>query len=129
MKFSFREPHLWRQHALSLVALGRYDHALAVFKEVINLESSSSINCLLAARLCYEHLNLSMEGIEFSMEAKKRELQFSSGLLGRCHLYIGIGYHLHAQGCLLKQEKHDFNNKAMENFKRYKIKKLHLLQS
>lgn len=119
MKFSFGEPHLWRQHALSLLSMGRYDHALAVLKEVIHLEPAKSINCLLAAKLCYEHLNMPSDGVEFSQEAKKRELQFPSGLLGKCHLYVGIGYYLQAQACLLKHEKCNFNTKALENFKRF----------
>lgn len=125
MKFSFGEPHLWRQHALSLLSMGRYGHALAVLKEVIHLESAKSINCLLAAKLCYEYLNMPSDGVDFSLEAKKRELQFPSGLLGKCHLYIGIGYYLQAQACLLKQEKHVYNNKALENFRRFII--LHIL--
>lgn len=117
MKFSFEEPHLWKQHALSLLATGRYGQSLAVLKEVIRLEPNNASNCLLAAKTCYENLNLAVEGTNFSIEAKKKEIQCNSGLLGRCYLYIGIGYYLQAETCLLKKDKDDLTNRALENFK------------
>ncbi|XP_044258625.1 tetratricopeptide repeat protein 7B isoform X2 [Tribolium madens] len=117
MKFSFEEPHLWKQHGLSLLATGRYVHALAVLKEVIRLEPNNSSNCLLAAKICYEHLNLAVEGTNFSIEAKKKDMQCNSGLLGRCYLYIGIGYYLQAESCFLKKDKEDLMNRALDNFK------------
>lgn len=117
MKFSFEEPHVWRQHALSLLATGRYNDALGVLKEVINLEPNLSINCLLAARVCYEHLDLPIEGTNFSIKAKQVELEHNSGLLGRSYLYIGIGYQLQAASLLLKQDKHVLSEKAVANFR------------
>jgi hypothetical protein len=57
MKFSFEEPHIWMQHALCLVTMGQYAHALSVLKEVTRLLPIKVIPCLLAARICYEHLN------------------------------------------------------------------------
>lgn len=117
MKFSFEEPHLWKQHALSLISIGRYDQAIGVLKEVIRLEPSKSINCILAAKLCYEHINLPSEGIEFSKQALEIEMTNSSGLLGRCHLYIGIGYQILANSSLLKTDKQELSSKALENFK------------
>jgi hypothetical protein len=57
MKFSFEEPHVWMQHALCLVTMGQYPHALTVLKEVSRLLPTRVIPCLLAARICYEHLN------------------------------------------------------------------------
>lgn len=118
MKFSFEEPHLWRQHALSLLSIGMYNYALSVLREVIRLEPTNSSNCLLAAKLCYEHLNLAEEGTNFSIEAKNKEMVTPSGLLGRCHLYIGIGYYLQSEGCQLKKEKEEFRLNALNNFQR-----------
>lgn len=115
MKFSFEESHVWRQHALSLITTGRYVDALGIFKEVIRLEPNQSVNCLLVARLCYEHLDLPFEGTEFSMEAKKIEFCHSTGLLGRCYLYIGIGYQLQSKNTNLKQEE-QFNEYALKSF-------------
>jgi hypothetical protein len=57
MKFSFEEPHIWMQHALCLVTIGQYARALSVLKEVTRLLPTKVIPCLLAARICYEHLN------------------------------------------------------------------------
>ncbi|KAK5650974.1 hypothetical protein RI129_002003 [Pyrocoelia pectoralis] len=116
MKFSFEESHVWRQHALSLITAGRYVDALGIFKEVIRLEPNQSVNCLLVARLCYEHLNLPFEGTEFSMEAKKMEFSHSTGLLGRCYLYIGIGYQLQSRNTNLKQEEQVFNECGLKYF-------------
>lgn len=119
MKFSFEEPHLWKQHALSLLAIGRYNQALLILKEVIRLEPHSTIDCLLAAKLCYEHLNMYAEGTAFSEEALKREKLISPSILGRCHLYIGIGYHLQANCSMVKQEKTEFVAQALEHFQAY----------
>ncbi|KAJ8952634.1 hypothetical protein NQ318_020949 [Aromia moschata] len=174
MKFSFEEPHLWKQHALSLISINKYDHALSVLKEVIRLEPDNPSNCLLAAKLCYEHLNLAKEEThpdlpplnqgtirkieaqyremghvrkvpskrqavvdddtklnlllaleenpitpartKFSMEAREKALT-SSALLGRSHLYIGIGYHLQAEACQLKKEKEELRCRALDNFR------------
>ncbi|XP_030746939.1 tetratricopeptide repeat protein 7B-like [Sitophilus oryzae] len=117
MKFSFEEPHLWKQHALASLTIGNYDHALAVLKEVIRLEPNNSSNCLLAARLCFEHLNLPEEGIAFSLQAREKEINSPSGLLGRCHLYAGIGYHLLAEASLLKKDKEALRCKAIDNIR------------
>lgn len=113
MKFSFEEPHLWKQYALSLLSNGNYKQSLAVFKEVIRLEPNNSSNYLLAAKLCYEHLNLPVDGTNFSINAKKHDYGL---LIGRCHMFIGIGYHLQAEACQLKKDKDDLRQLALENF-------------
>lgn len=64
MKFSFEEPHLWKQHALASMSIGNYGHALSVLKEVIRLEPSNGSNYLLAARISFEHLNLAEDGMK-----------------------------------------------------------------
>lgn len=117
MKSSFEEPHLWKQHGLSLLCAGQHLHALAVLRQVIRLEPNNSSNCLLASRLCYEHLNLASEGTKFAIQAKKREVDCNSGLLGRCYLYIGIGYHLQSEMCQLSKSKESLMTLAVENFK------------
>ncbi|CAH1173832.1 unnamed protein product [Phaedon cochleariae] len=117
LKFTFEESHLWKQHALSLLAINRYEHALAVLKEVIRLEKNDPSNCLLAAKLCYEHLNLAVEGTNFSMEARERAFTSPSGLIGRSHMYIGIGYHLQAEAVQLRREKDILRQTALDNFR------------
>ncbi|XP_050310912.1 tetratricopeptide repeat protein 7B isoform X2 [Anthonomus grandis grandis] len=117
MKFSFEDPHLWRQQALTLISIGNYEHALSVLREVIRLESDNASNCLLAAKLCYEHLNRLDEGIEFSQQAREMEIKNPCGLLSRCHLYAGIGYYLRAESSLLKKEQDTLRCKALDNLK------------
>lgn len=57
MKFSHEEVHVWTQYALCLINLGRYVHAYSVLEIVAKLSPQKVMPCLLAARLCYEHLN------------------------------------------------------------------------
>ncbi|XP_066248655.1 tetratricopeptide repeat protein 7B isoform X2 [Euwallacea similis] len=117
MKFSFEDPHLWKQQALALLSIGDYEHSLAVLREVIRLEPGNSNNCLLAAKLCYEHLNLPEDGVHFSLEAREKEMTNPSGLLGRCHLYTGIGYYLKSENSLLKKEQDSFRCKSIDNIR------------
>lgn len=58
MKFSHEEAHVWTQCALCLISMGKYMHAYRVLKVVIRLSSQKVMPCLLAARLCYEQLNM-----------------------------------------------------------------------
>lgn len=58
MKFSHEEAHIWTQYALCLISMGRYMHAYRVLKIVARLSPQKIMPCLLAARLCYEQLNM-----------------------------------------------------------------------
>jgi len=58
MKFSHEEAHIWTQYALCLISMGRYMHAYEVLKVVARLSLQKVMPCLLAARLCYEQLNV-----------------------------------------------------------------------
>lgn len=58
MKFSANEPITWLQHALCLITSGKHAHGLAVLREATNQDPASVSPCLVAARACYEHLNL-----------------------------------------------------------------------
>lgn len=58
MKFSHEEAHIWTQYALCLISMGRYMHAYRVLKVVARLSPQKVMPCLLAARLCYEQLNM-----------------------------------------------------------------------
>ncbi|XP_068086274.1 tetratricopeptide repeat protein 7B isoform X4 [Anabrus simplex] len=118
MKFSFEEPHVWMQHALSLVAMGNYAHALAVLKEVARLVPNKVVPCLLAAKICYEHLNQVTSGIEWSQQALSRENSSPQNLASRCHLYLGIGYSLQAASTHLKHERQHLITNAFEAFQK-----------
>ncbi|KAL7301291.1 hypothetical protein TKK_0006030 [Trichogramma kaykai] len=116
MKFSHGEVHTWTQYALSLIHLGSYVHGFAVLKMAIKLSPQKVAPCLLAARLCYEHLNKISEGIEWSQSALSRETTNPQGLVARCHLFIGIGYSLRCANTNLKQEKAQYSQSAFDAF-------------
>ena len=50
--------------------------------------------CLLAARLCYEKLDLLSEGISWAERALEREESVPQDLRARCHLYLGVGRYI-----------------------------------
>lgn len=118
MKFSFEEPHVWEQHALSLMSMGCHLHALAVLKEVAHLQPTRAMPCMLAARLCFEHLGRTREGLHWAQKARTRETTRPQGLLGRCWLLVGIGCQLIANETQLKQEKVDFGASAHDAFQK-----------
>lgn len=118
MKFSYEEPHVWEQQALSLICMGRFTHALAALQEVTRLQAYKALPCMLAARLCYEHLGRVTEGLQWAQQARMREQSRPQGLLGRCWLYVGIGYHLLANGIHLKQDKENYAVQALEAFQK-----------
>lgn len=70
MKFSYEEAHIWLQQALCLETMGRHIHALAILGEVSRLLPTKVMPCLIAARICYQHLNLVTEYF-FSFIRKK----------------------------------------------------------
>lgn len=119
MKFSFEEPHIWQQQALCLVTMGRYTHALEVLKEVHRLQPNATAPCLLAAKICYENMNLPDLGLKWSKRALKIEENATASpslLIGRCHIYVGIGYQMKASNAQLKNEKNQFNEQAAHHF-------------
>ncbi|KAG8276607.1 Tetratricopeptide repeat protein 7B [Homalodisca vitripennis] len=116
MKFSYEEAHIWLQQALCLESMGHHVHALAVLKEVVRLLPTKVMPCLIAARICYQHLNQISEGMQWSMKALARQTSHPQNLLSRCHLYIGIGAHYGAVISHLKQEKQRLHSLAAESF-------------
>ncbi|XP_017880228.1 tetratricopeptide repeat protein 7B isoform X2 [Ceratina calcarata] len=118
MKFSHDEAHVWTQCALCLISMGRYMHAYRVLKVVARLSPQKVMPCLLAARLCYEQLNMIKEGIEWSQKALQRETSNSQGLQSRCHLYIGIGHSILAANTIVKMDKTYHTKTALECFQK-----------
>lgn len=118
MKFSHEEAHIWTQYALCLVSMGRYMHAYRVLKVVARLSPQKVMPCLLAARLCYEQLNMINEGIEWSRKALQREMASPQGMQSRCHLYIGIGHSTLSTNTIVKQDKIYHTNTALDCFQK-----------
>ncbi|CAK9798302.1 Tetratricopeptide repeat protein 7B [Anthophora plagiata] len=118
MKFSHEEAHVWTQCALCLISMGRYMHAYKVLKVVARLSPQKVMPCLLAARLCYEQLNMIKKGIEWSQKALQRETTNSQGMQSRCHLYIGIGHSILATNTIVKMDKTYHTKTALECFQK-----------
>lgn len=117
MKFSFEEPHIWIQEALSLACLGRYTYCLKVLKEVSRLVPNDPFHCLLAARCCYEHLNQPCEGVEWSQIALSQASRYSENLTARCHVFIGIGYSMQALVAVSELSKRALITQALQEFR------------
>ncbi|KAG0424781.1 hypothetical protein HPB47_028002 [Ixodes persulcatus] len=76
--------------------LCEFSRACLMLKECARLQPHNSFPCLLAAKVCLEHLGSVEEGVEFAEEALSREKQHSQSLLAQCHLVLGVGHALMA---------------------------------
>lgn len=115
LKFAFNEQHVWRQYALSLISLARHAQALNALKESSKLSPGDTVQLLLSAKLCYEHLGQVHEGLQLSNEALRKE---TKGMKSRAQLYVGIGLQQIAACSPLKSERDMFNKQALEAFER-----------
>ena len=97
LRFSPKDEHVWSQFALSLACEARFMRSLVVLTEVAQQNPQDSSVCLLAARLCYEKLEMLGEGVSWSRRALEREERSPQELGARCHLYLGIGLYLQSQ--------------------------------
>uniref|UniRef100_A0A182FV09 Tetratricopeptide repeat protein 7 N-terminal domain-containing protein n=1 Tax=Anopheles albimanus TaxID=7167 RepID=A0A182FV09_ANOAL len=124
LKFAFGESHVWKQYATCLMALGRYKHAVCALKEHSKLEPTDSVSCLMAARICYEHLDQVKDGLAFAEEALRKEMKaggpggFVSGRRSRAQLYVGIGLQQVAVSSNLVAEKDRYHRLAYEALER-----------
>lgn len=137
MKFSFNEFHIWYQFALSLMCSQKYTRSYLVLKECIKLEPQNTTLYMLAAKLCYEHLNLVEDGIQHSEKAIEiltrqpgsvnREKSdallnsFPTGemhktlILAKCHLFLGIGYSIKTAEMKMLSERQACQKMALES--------------
>lgn len=115
LKFAFNEQHVWRQYALSLISLARHAHAYNALKESSKLSPGDTVQLLLSARLCYEHLGHIQEGLQLSSEALRKETR---GVKSRAQLYVGIGFQQISSSSTLKSERDIYNKQALEAFEK-----------
>ena len=94
LRFSPKDEHVWSQLALAIACEGRFKRSLVVLTEVAQQSPRDSSVCLLAARMCYERLDLLADGVVWARRALDTERQHPQELLARCHLYLGIGLYL-----------------------------------
>ncbi|XP_055593885.1 tetratricopeptide repeat protein 7B [Uranotaenia lowii] len=116
LKFSFGESHVWKQYATCLISMGRYRHAVCALKEHSKLEPQDYLSCLMAARLCYEHLDQIKEGLEFAEQALSKEVKVLRR--SRAQLYVGIGLQQMGISSNLVSEKDNYNKLAFEALER-----------
>ncbi|XP_055531177.1 tetratricopeptide repeat protein 7B [Wyeomyia smithii] len=116
LKFSFGESHVWKQYATCLIAMGRYKHAVCALKEHSKLEPQDSLSSLMAAKLCYEHLDQIKEGLAFAEEALGLETKYPRR--SRAQLYVGIGLQQVGISSSLNSEKDRYNKLAFEALER-----------
>lgn len=134
LKFSFGEQHIWRQYALSLATLGRHAHALRALEQSTKLAPTDAVQCLVSARICYEHLDRVRDGLAWSLRALEATTATatSSGPAGgagetvvvaarsalrptsRAQLYVGIGYQQVAASAGLRSARDQYNRLALE---------------
>lgn len=116
LKFSFRHQHVWRQYALSLTSSGKYEQALRTWDESSKLSPDDTIAYLISARICYEHLDLIKQGIDYANEAVKRETRKTRA--SRANLYMGIGLLHVAFSSHLKVDQEQYNKMAYESLEK-----------
>ena len=80
---------VWQISPSEFLMLSIYNQA-----QVAEQRPEDASTCLLAARLCYEKLDLLSEGIAWAERALDREESVPQDLRARCHLYLGVGRYL-----------------------------------
>ncbi|CAN7994920.1 unnamed protein product, partial [Ixodes hexagonus] len=118
MKFAFEEYHVWMQFSLALLSSGKFSRASLMLKECARLQPHNSFPCLLAAKVCLEHLGSIEEGVQFAEEALTREKQHPQSLLAQCHLVLGVGYALMADQRRPQSKRADYKATAFQCFLR-----------
>ena len=69
----------------------QFSSIICQLMQVAEQRPDDASTCLLAARLCYEKLDLLSEGIAWAEQALAREESVPQDLRARCHLYLGVG--------------------------------------
>jgi len=115
LRYAPKEEHIWSQFAMALACDGRHLRSVVVLKEVAEMNEKDASPCLLAARLCYEKLNLLAEGIDWAEKALEREEDYPQDLKPRCHLYIGIGHYLKATEAETRESRQKYCESALQH--------------
>ncbi|XP_066534883.1 tetratricopeptide repeat protein 7A isoform X3 [Hoplias malabaricus] len=113
MKFSFNEFHLWYQLGLSLMASGKAEGAVSVFKECARMKPQDPTPPLLAAKLCINQLHW-LEEAETLAQSVVALGEGAEESLATAYLAIGICYSLRASDATLKGDRDEFNRRALQ---------------
>ncbi|XP_049591662.1 tetratricopeptide repeat protein 7A [Syngnathus scovelli] len=112
MKFSFNEFHLWRQLGLSLMASGKVVGAVSVFKECARMRPDDPLLPLLAAKVCIGQLHWFSEAEVLSQSVVAMG-EGAGESLPRAYLALGLSYSLQASDASLKEDRNEYNKKAL----------------
>ncbi|XP_037126937.1 tetratricopeptide repeat protein 7A isoform X1 [Syngnathus acus] len=112
MKFSFNEFHLWRQLGLSLMASGKAVGAVSVFKECARMRPDDPLLPLLAAKVCIGQLHWLSEAEVLSQSVVSMG-EGAGESLPRAYLALGLSYSLQASDASLKEDRNEYNKKAL----------------
>jgi len=115
LRFSPKERHVWSQFSLALACEGKFLRSLVVLHEVANQKPLDAAVCLLAARLCFEKLDLLTEGISWAEKALAREEKEPQDLRARCHLYLGVGHYLQSHEVETRDRTVDLTTSAFKH--------------
>lgn len=113
MKFSFNEFHLWYQLGLSLMASGKAEGAVSVFKECAKMKPQDPTPPLLAAKVCINQLHW-LEEAEALAQSVVALGEGAEESLAKAHLAIGLCCSLRASDATLKGERDEFNRRALQ---------------
>ncbi|KAF6735251.1 Tetratricopeptide repeat protein 7A [Oryzias melastigma] len=113
MKFSFTEFHLWHQLGLSLMAAGKWVGAVSVFKECARMRPEDPSLPLLAAKVCIDQLHWFKEAETLSRRVVSMGEE-AGEFLPRAYLALGLCFSLQASEASLKEDRNDFNKKALK---------------
>ncbi|XP_054654373.1 tetratricopeptide repeat protein 7A isoform X2 [Dunckerocampus dactyliophorus] len=112
MRFSFNEFHLWHQLGLSLMASGKAVGAVSVFKECARMRPEDPSLPLLAAKVCIGHLHWFSEAEALSQSVVSMG-EGAGEFLPRAYLALGLSYSLQASDASLKEDRNEYNKKAL----------------
>ncbi|KAI4888635.1 hypothetical protein NFI96_027073, partial [Prochilodus magdalenae] len=122
MKFSFNEFHLWYQLGLSLMASGKAEGAVSVFKECARMKPQDPTPPLLAAKVCINQLhwvirtdtNIRIDQAEAFAQSVVALGEGAEESLARAHLAVGLCCSLRASDATLKGDRDEFNRRALQ---------------
>ncbi|XP_057703669.1 tetratricopeptide repeat protein 7A isoform X2 [Corythoichthys intestinalis] len=117
MKFSFNEFHLWYQLGLSLMASGKTVGAVSVFKECARMRPDDPLLPLLAAKICIGQLHWFSEAESLSQSVVSMG-EGAGESLPRAYLALGLSYSLQASDASLKEDRNEYNKKALRILKK-----------
>lgn len=71
---------------------------------------------MLAAKVCFENLDLPEKGLKMAEKALEREVAHPQNLVARCQLAVGLGFELMSGIAKTQTRRQNLRRKAFEAF-------------